>query len=68
MPLLTAADAARALGISRQRIGVLICQQRIPAERLGRNWAIRSEDLERAPPRSKGGRPRKIIPPDTPTD
>jgi excisionase family DNA binding protein len=56
MRLLTTMDAARALGISRGRVLQLIAAGRLPAQRLGAAWIIRSRDLVRVADR-KPGRP-----------
>ena len=56
--LLTLAQAARRLGVSRQRLHALIQAGRLPAERLGHAWVIRAADLAVHAPR-RPGRPKK---------
>ena len=58
MKLLTATEAAKALGVSRQRICYLLAAGRLPATRFGQAWMIREEDL-RAFVRLPRGRPAK---------
>lgn len=58
MKLLTATEAAKALGVSRQRICYLLAAGRLPATRFGQAWVIREADLA-AFTRKPGGRPRK---------
>ena len=64
--LLTTADAARELGVSKRRVQALIAAGRLKAERFGFLWMIDSRDLEavrhRPPGRpwwKEGGRKRK---------
>jgi len=47
MKTISTVEAARLLGISRVRVWQLVRKKRIPARRLGRDWRIRREDLER---------------------
>jgi excisionase family DNA binding protein len=56
--LLTLAQAAHRLGVSRQRVHWLIQAGRLPAERLGHAWVIRAADLAVYAPR-RPGRPKK---------
>jgi excisionase family DNA binding protein len=58
MKLLTATEAARALGISKQRICYLLAAGRLPATRFGQAWMIRERDLA-AFVRLPRGRPAK---------
>ncbi len=51
-------EAARRLGISQARVRQLIAAGRLPATRLGRDWAIDERHLSRVAVR-KTGRPRK---------
>lgn len=44
MKLLTVAQAAKRLGISRQRVLVLIRDRRITATRVGRAWLVDAKD------------------------
>jgi excisionase family DNA binding protein len=56
--LLNTAEAARALGISRERVRVLIVEKRLPARKVGRDWTIQRVDL-RAVIERRPGRPRR---------
>lgn len=49
--------AARELGITVQRVRVLIREGRLPAQKLGRDWIIRWADLDLVRER-KPGRPK----------
>ena len=57
--MLTTAQAATILQISRSRILKLIEAGRLPAKKLGRDWLIRLEDLELVKVR-RPGRPRAV--------
>jgi excisionase family DNA binding protein len=60
--LLSVAQAADYLDISRQRVNVLIAQDRLPgAYKIGEFWVIPFEAIENFEPR-KGGRPPKKSP------
>lgn len=55
-------EAAERMGVSRQRVNVLIKRGKLGAERVSeRCWLVREADLKAymAAPRDKGGRPRK---------
>jgi len=58
--MITTAQAATILRVSRSRILKLINAKRLPAEKLGRDWLIRPDDLElvkvRRPGRPRAGR------------
>ena len=60
--MLTTAQAAAALKISRQRVLALIRAGRLPAQKIGRDWMIEPKDLElvkvRPPVGYPKGRPR----------
>ena len=58
MATITTTEAARRLGISQARVRQLILAKRLPATRLGRDWAIDERHLVRIAVR-KIGRPRK---------
>ncbi len=58
----SAAEAARLLGLSPTRIGYYIASRRLPAERVGRQWIIRLSDVENF--RTQERRPGR--PPKTP--
>jgi excisionase family DNA binding protein len=55
---LTVKQAASELGVSVPRIHQLIQEERLPAEKLGRDWIIESGDLEKVKDRPTG-RPAK---------
>ena len=57
--VLTTAQAATILQISRSRILKLIEVGRLPAKKLGRDWLIRLEDLELVRVR-RPGRPQAV--------
>lgn len=54
---LTTKQAAKTLNITPRRVRALINTGRLPAEKHGRDWAIKPEDLELVKVR-KPGRPR----------
>ena len=56
MKLITTNEAAERLGVTVQRIHALIRSGRLPAERLGRDYVIKEEDLALVAER-KAGRP-----------
>ncbi len=55
--MLTTTQAADVLGVSARRVRALIQSGRLPAERIGRDWTVRREDLDKL--ERKVGRPRK---------
>ena len=58
LKLLSVAEAAAKLSVTRARVNQLISDGRIPAQRIGRSFAIRETDLKLVEIR-KVGRPRK---------
>lgn len=58
--MITTNQAAEVLQVSRSRILKLIAAGRLPAEKLGRDWLIRIEDLELVKVRLPG-RPRRPV-------
>lgn len=58
MVTISTTEAARRLGITQARVRQLILAGRLPATRLGRDWAIEERQLSRVAVR-KVGRPRK---------
>ncbi len=56
--LLSVAEAAEKLGVTRARVNQLINDKRLPAQRIGRSFAVREEDLGLVENR-KTGRPPK---------
>jgi excisionase family DNA binding protein len=59
MGLLTTRQAAGRLGISIPRVHQLINEGRLRAEKVGRDYVIREEDLKHVEDRPKAGRPSK---------
>ncbi len=58
MNLLTTKEAAGRLGVSVRRVHALIQDGRLPAEKFGRDYMIKEEDLKLVADR-KPGRPPK---------
>ena len=58
MKMLTANAAAKILKVSARRVRALIKAERLPAQKVGRDWVILFEDLELVRVR-KPGRPKK---------
>lgn len=58
MGLLTTRQAAERLGVSLSRVHQLINEERLPAEKMGRDYVIKEEDLKLVEER-KVGRPPK---------
>jgi len=56
MKLLTTEEAAERLGVTKRRVQAMIRDGRLPAEKMGRDWFIREEDLAIVADR-KPGRP-----------
>jgi excisionase family DNA binding protein len=56
--IITTAQAAEILGVSRCRILTFIYQGRLPAKKIGRDWQINEVDLTKVRKR-RCGRPRK---------
>lgn len=59
--LLSTAQAALRLGVSQRRVQALIHAGRLPAQAIGRTWAIREADLAAVAVR-RTGRPRGLKP------
>lgn len=57
--LLSVAEAAQKLGVTRARVNQFINEKRLPAQRIGRSFVIRVEDLSLVENR-KTGRPPKV--------
>lgn len=57
--LLTTAEAAARLGVSVPRVRQLVLENRLPAQKLGRDLFIDERDLKLVEGR-KVGRPRKV--------
>ena len=56
--LLSTEEAAAKLGVSRRQLQTLILKGHLPAQKVGRSYVVRSEDLEQFT-RRPVGRPRK---------
>lgn len=57
--LLTSAQVAERLGIKRRQAQYLIQRGHLPAQRLGRDWLVRAEDLALVAVRRRGRPPRR---------
>jgi excisionase family DNA binding protein len=57
--LISVAEAAKILGVTRARVNQFITDKRLPAQRIGRSFAIREEDLQLIQNR-RTGRPPKV--------
>jgi excisionase family DNA binding protein len=55
---MTVKQAADELGVSVPRVHQLIQEERLPAEKLGRDWIIESGDLEKVKDRPTGRPPK----------
>jgi excisionase family DNA binding protein len=58
MKLLGTKEASERLAVSQQRIQALIKNGQLPAEKVGRDWLIKENDLELVRNR-QAGRPKK---------
>ncbi|MDR3577060.1 MAG: helix-turn-helix domain-containing protein [Anaerolineaceae bacterium] len=59
--ILTTKDVAEILGINIRTVHSLIKRARLPAEKFGRDWLVKVEDLEiYKENRRRPGRPKKI--------
>lgn len=58
MNLLTTSEVAERLGVTVKRVQAMIRDERLPAEKRGRDYLIREADLKLVENR-KPGRPRK---------
>lgn len=56
--LLSVAEVAERLGVTRARVNQFINEKRLPAQRIGRSFVVREEDLGLIENR-KTGRPSK---------
>lgn len=54
MDYLTTEQAGEALGVTRQRVLVLIREGRLPARKVGRDWLIAPEDIKGFEKRPQG--------------
>ena len=58
MKIISTAEAARRLGVTANRVRVLIRSKRLKATKVGHDWLIDPKDLDAVKER-KVGRPRK---------
>jgi len=56
--MMTVKEAADALGISQQRVRILLRDKRLKAAKVGKEWAIKS--IKVGPSLKPNGRPRKV--------
>lgn len=61
MKLLSTAEAATKLGVTIGRVQQLIWDGRLPAQRVGRTYVIREEDLKLVEDRKPGRPPQKAV-------
>jgi excisionase family DNA binding protein len=61
MELVTVAEAAEIIGLSRVRVRQLVASGTLPAEKVGRDWLVRRSVAERFARKERRGpgRPRK---------
>ncbi|HVF56598.1 MAG TPA: helix-turn-helix domain-containing protein [Pyrinomonadaceae bacterium] len=59
MNLLTTGEVAARLGVTMKRVQAMIRDERLPAEKRGRDYFIKENDLKLVEDR-KPGRPRKV--------
>lgn len=57
--LLSVADVAKKLGVTRRRINQLIDKNKLPAQRIGRSFVILEEDLKLVENRQPGRPPKE---------
>lgn len=57
--LLSVAEAAEILGVTRGRVNQLISEERLPAQKIGRAYAIKEVDLKLVEDRPTGRPPRE---------
>ncbi|RPI70326.1 MAG: DNA-binding protein [Desulfobacteraceae bacterium] len=57
--MLTTPQAASALGVTRGRVLQMITRGQLPAVKVGRDWLIEENDLQRVVDRPGPGRPKK---------
>jgi excisionase family DNA binding protein len=58
MSLIGTKEASERLQVSQQRVQALIKSGKLPAEKVGRDWLINEDDLQKVSER-KAGRPPK---------
>jgi excisionase family DNA binding protein len=57
--LLSVAEAAEKLGVSRGRVNTFISEGRLPAQRIGRSYAVKESDLSLVENRQTGRPPKE---------
>ena len=58
--MLSVVESAEILQVTPTRVRALIAQGALPAQKVGRTWTLREEDvMQRAATRPSAGRPRK---------
>uniref|UniRef100_A0A6M3LBY9 Putative DNA binding, helix-turn-helix domain containing protein n=1 Tax=viral metagenome TaxID=1070528 RepID=A0A6M3LBY9_9ZZZZ len=57
--MLSTAKAAKALGVSVRRVQAMCESGRLPADKVGRDWVIKSSDLKLISVRKPGRPPKK---------
>lgn len=60
--MLTTHEAALALGVTVRRVQALIATGRLPAEKHGRDWQIRQEDVDSLEKLKPGRKPKQQAP------
>lgn len=61
MSLISTKEAAEKLGVSPLRVQQLIWEKRLPAQKIGRDYVIKEEDLKLVENRKVGRPPKKKI-------
>ena len=61
MKVLSTTEASKKLGISLRRVQQLIEKKKLPAVKLGRDYAIDEKDLAKVKIYGKAGRPSKSV-------
>ncbi len=59
--MLTTREAAKRLGVTMKRVQAMIRDDRLPAQKVGRDYIIQALDVERLE-RRPAGRPPKVAP------
>ena len=59
MKLYSTNEAAEKLGVSLRRVQAMITEGKLPAEKMGRDYFIKDEDLQQVKVYGKAGRPPK---------
>jgi excisionase family DNA binding protein len=61
MKLLSTKQVAEKLGVSLRRVQAMITAGKLPAEKLGRDYFVREEDLKLVTVYGRAGRPPKQV-------